>query len=90
MVKSIFLGLLGHHLEFIDQYLGIELARDLCAESVDCRRDLLVLWLLEKLAQGPGPIQPLGMDLDLLAVVGCDDVVHGPDVTAGIDPDGLS
>jgi hypothetical protein len=26
------------------------------------------------------------MDRDLLAVIGRDDVVHGPDVTAGVDP----
>ncbi len=30
------------------------------------------------------------MDLDFLAVIGRDDVVHGPDVAAGIDPDCLA
>jgi hypothetical protein len=36
------------------------------------------------------PVEPLGVYLDLLTVIGHDDVVHGPDVTAWIDPDGLA
>ncbi len=30
----------------------------------------------------PSPIKPLGVDLNVLCLVGRDDVVHGPDVTA--------
>ncbi len=90
MVDRVLLGLFGHRLQLVDQDLGVELAGDLLAESVDRLRDLLVLRLLEQLSQGPGPVEPLGVDLNLFAVVGRDDVIHGPDVAAGIDPDGLA
>ncbi len=90
MADRFFLGLFGHCLQLIDHDLGVELAGDLLAESVDRLRDFLVLWLQEKLTQGPRTVEPFGVDLNLLAVVSCDDVIHGPDVAAGIDPDSLA
>ncbi len=90
MVDWVLLGLFGNRLQLLDQDLGVELARDLLAESVDRLCNLLVFRLLEQLSQGPGPVEPLGVDLNLFAVVGRDDVIHGPDVAAGIDPDGLA
>ncbi len=83
-------GLLGHCLQLIYEDLSIELAGDLLAESVNCFRDFPVLWLLEKLTQGPSPVEPFGVDLNLLTVVGRDDVIHGPGVAAGIDLDSLA
>ncbi len=90
MADWVFLGLFGHCLQFVDQDLGVELAGDLLEESVDRLRDFLILWLLEELSQGPGPVEPFGVDLNLLAVVSRDDVIHGPDIAAGIDPDSLA
>ncbi len=90
MVDQVLLGLFGHRLQLVDQDLGVELAGDLLVESLDHLLDLLVLGLLEQLSQGPGPVKPLGVDLNLLAVVGHDDVIHGPNVAAGIHPDGLA
>jgi hypothetical protein len=40
--------------------------------------------------RSPGPVEPSVQDLDFLAVIGRDDVIHGPDVTAWVDPDSLS
>jgi len=90
MADRFFLGLFGYCLQLIDHDLGVELAGYLLAESVDRLRDFLVLWLQEKLTQGPGPVEPFGVDLNLLAVVNRDDVIHGPDVATGIDPDSLA
>ncbi len=52
--------------------------------------DLFVFWLLEKLANSPGPVKPFGVDLQFLTVVHRDDVIHGPDVAAGVDSDSLA
>jgi hypothetical protein len=41
------------------------------------------------LSQSPGPVEPFGVDLQFLAVVGRDDVIHGPNVAAGVDSDCL-
>ncbi len=90
MVEGFLLGLLGHRLQLINQELGIKLAGDSFPESVNRFGDLFVFRLLEKLAQSPGPVEPFGVELNLLAVVGRDDVIHGPDVAAGIDLDGLT
>ncbi len=90
MIERFLLGLLGHGLQLVDQDLGIEFAGDSFPELVNHFCDLFIFRLLEKLGQSPGPIEPFGVDLDLLAVVGRDDVIHGPDVEAGIDPDGLT
>jgi len=90
VIERFFLGLLGHGLHFMDQDRSIELAGDSFPELVNRFRDLFVFWLLEELGQSPGPIEPFGVDLDLLAVVGHDDVIHGPDVAAGIDLNGLT
>ncbi len=90
MSEWFLLGLFGHRLQLVDQNLGVELARDSFPKSIACLCDLFIFWLLEKLAQSPGPVEPFGVDLNLRAVVGCDDVIHGPDVAAGIDPDGLT
>jgi len=57
---------------------------------VDGLGDHFTFRLLEQLSHGPGPVEPLGVYLDLLAVMGRHDVVQGPDVTAWIDPDGLA
>ncbi len=84
------LGLLGHCFQLVDQDIGVENARDLFPESVDCFCDLFVLWLLEKLSQSPGPVEPFGVDLQFLAVFGRDDVIHGPNVAAGDDSDCLA
>ena len=43
-----------------------------------------------KTVGGAGGAVGYGVDRDLLAVIGCDDVVHRPDVTAWIDPDSLA
>ncbi len=56
----------------------------------DSRDDDLALRLLEQLWQRPCPVEPFVQDLDLFAVIGRDDVVHGLDVAAWIDPDRLS
>ncbi len=77
------LGLLGHGFQLVDQDLGVEFAGDSFPESADRFCDLFVFWLLEKLAQSPGPVEPFGVDIQFLAVVGCDDVSHGPNVAAG-------
>jgi len=72
----------------VEQDLGIKLAGVASVELVDGRGDHLAFRLLEQLSQGPGPVEPLGVYLDLLAVIGQDDVVHCPDVTTWMDPDG--
>jgi hypothetical protein len=90
VVDRFFFGLLGHCLQLVHQDLSVELAGDPFAESVDCFCDLFIFWLLEELAQSPSPVEPFGVDLNLFAVVSRDDVIHGPDVAAGIDPDGLT
>ncbi len=90
VTNGVLFSLLGHGFKFVEQNLGVELAGDLCAELVDGRGDHLISWLLKQLSQGPGPVEPLGVNLDLLTVIGRDDVVHGPDVTAWIDPDSLA
>jgi len=90
MSEWFFLGHFGHRLQLVDQNLGVKLAGDSFPKSVNCLRDLFIFQLLEKLAQSPGPVEPFGVDLDLLAVVSHDDVIHGPDVAAGIDPDSLT
>ncbi len=72
-----------------DSFLGIGMGekRGTSVKADDAGgSDHLALLLLEELPQGPSPVQPLGVDRDLLAVIGRDDVVHGPDVTAGVDP----
>jgi len=51
-----FLGLLGHGLQFVEQYLGVELAGDLRPEFVNGSGDHLVFRLLKELAQGPSPV----------------------------------
>ncbi len=86
------LGLLGHGLQFMEQNLGIEFAQNLVPELGDCRGggDHLVLQLLEELSQSPGPVKPFRVDLDFLAAIGRDDVVHGPDVGDWVDPDCLT
>ncbi len=84
MVERFLLGLLGHGLQLIDQDLGVKLARDSLLELVNRFRDLFDLRLLEKQGQSPGPVKSFGVDLDLLAVIGRDDVIHGPDVAAGL------
>ncbi len=68
----------------------MEFAEDLFPESVARFCDLFVFWLLEKLAQSPGPVEPFGVDLHFLAVIGRDDVIHGPNIAAGVDSDGLA
>jgi len=83
-------GLLGHGGQFVEEDLGVESSRDSCPKLGDGGSNHLALLLLEELPQGPSPVQPLGMDRDLLAVIGRDDVVHGPDVTAGVDPYSLA
>jgi hypothetical protein len=90
VVKGVRLGFVGHGFELINQNLSIKLSGDLCAESVDRLHDLFVFQMLEKLAQGPGPVQPFRIDLDLLAVVSRDDVVNSPDIAAWVNPDRLA
>jgi hypothetical protein len=90
VTNGILFSLLGHGFKFVEQDLGVELARDLSAELVNGRGDHLAFRLLEQLSQAPGSVEPLGVYFDLLTVIGRDDVVHGPDVTAWIDPDGLA
>ncbi len=76
--------------QLVDQDLGVEFAGDSFPESVDCFCDLFIFLVLEKLAQSPGPVEPFGVDIQFLAVVGRDDVIHGQDVAAGVDSDGLA
>ncbi len=66
----------------MEQDLGVKLARDLSAKLVDGHGDHLAFWLLKQLSQSPGSVEPLGVYINLLAVIGHDGVVHGPDVTA--------
>ncbi len=87
MADGVLLGLHCHGLQFVEQDLGVKLARDLGTKLVEGRGNHLVLGLPEQLPQGPGPVESFGVDLDLLAVIGHNDVVHGPDVTAWIEPD---
>ncbi len=82
--------LLDHGLEFVEKDLGIEFARDLGVKLVDGCGYHLAFQLFKQLSQGPGPIESLGVNLDFLPVIGRDDVVHGPDVTAWVDPDSLA
>ncbi len=44
------LGLFGHGLQFVEQNLGIEFARDLVPELGNGRGDHLIFQLLEKLS----------------------------------------
>jgi len=74
----------------MEQDLGIELPGDHGVKLVDGCGDHLIFWLLKKLPQHPGPVKPSGVDLNLLAVISCDDVIHGMDITTGVDPDGLA
>ncbi len=90
MTNWILFSRLGHGFKFVEQDLGIKLAGDLSAELVDGRGDHLAFRLLEQLSQGPGVVEPLGVYFDLLIVISRDYVVHGPDVTTWIDPDGLA
>ncbi len=90
MGEWLLLGLLGHRLQLVDQDLAIEFAGDSFPESVDRLCDLFIFWLLEELAQSPSPVEPFGVDLHFLAVVSRDDVIHGPDIAAGVDSDGLA
>ena len=90
MSERFLLGLLGHCFQLVDQNIGVESAGDSLPEPVDRFCDLVAFWLLEKLAQSPGPVEPFGVDLQFLAVVGRDDVIHGPDVAAGVDSDCLA
>jgi hypothetical protein len=90
VADRVLLGLLRHGLQFVEQDLSVELAINLCAKLVDGSGNHLILPFLEQLSQGPGPVEPFGVDLDLLAVIGPDDVVHGPDVTSWIDQDCLA
>ena len=84
------LGLLGHCFQLVDQNISVESAGDSLPESVDRFRDLFVFWVLEQLSQSPGPVEPFRVDLQFLAVVGRDDVIHGPDVAGGVDSDCLA
>ncbi len=84
------LGLLGQGCQFVEEDLGVELTRDPGSEFGDGGGDHSALLLLEELPQGPGPVQPFGVDRDFFAVIGRDDVVHGPDVAAWIDPHSLT
>jgi len=83
-------GLLRHRLQFLNQDICIESSSDLGSQAFDSRDDNFALGLLEQLWQCPRPVEPFVQDLDLLAVIGRDDVVHGPDVAAWIDPDRLT
>jgi len=83
------LGFLHHGLQLLDQDISIELAGDLGPQAVDGGEDDFALGLLKQLWQSPGPVEPSVLDLDFLAVIGRDDVIHGPDVAAWVDPDSL-
>jgi hypothetical protein len=71
----------------VEQDFSIELPRHLGAKLFNCCGDHLVFRVLEKLPQGQRPVQPYGVDLNFVAVIGHDDMIHGPDVVAGIDLD---
>ncbi len=85
-----YFGFLHHRLQLLDKDVSVESACDLVPESVDGGEDHFALGLLEKLWQRPGPFKPIVQDLYLFAVIGRDDVTHGPDVAAGVDPDCLA
>jgi hypothetical protein len=81
------LGLLCHGLQFVEQDLGVKLAEILVQSLLMA---VVTISFSGCWVQGPGPVEPFGVDLNLLAVIGHDDVVHGPDVTAWIDLDCLA
>ncbi len=87
MIELLGLGFQSHLLQLVDQGVGIELPRDSLAQLLDGFRDLFVFWLLEELANRPGPIQPLGVDLCFLGVISGDEVIHCPDMAAWADSD---
>ncbi len=72
-------------LSFAKEHISIELAGYLCLEFLDGSHDDLVLRLLEKIAQCPGPINPFGMGFHGLGLISCDDVVNGPDIATGVE-----
>ncbi len=76
--------------EVVEEHVGIKLSSDLGPEFLDGCCDNLILGLLEKFAQSSGPIKPLGVNLNVLRLIGHDDVVHGPDVTTGVEIDRLT
>ncbi len=87
MVELLRLGLQSHLLELVDQRVRVELPGDPLPELLDRFRDLFVFWLLEKLSDRPGPVQPFGVDLGFFSVISCDEVIHCSDVAAWTDPD---
>ncbi len=87
MIELLGLGFQGHLLELVDQRVCIELPGDPLPELLDRLCDFFVLWLLKELPDGQGPIQPFGVDLRFLSVIGGDEVVHRSDVAAWTDPD---
>ena len=54
-------------------------------ELLDCLCDLFIFWLLEKLPDRPGPVQPFGVDLSFFSVISGDEVIHCSNVAAWTD-----
>ncbi len=77
-------------IELVEKHVSGKLSSDLGLEFLHGRCDDLILGLLEKFAQSPGPIKQLGVDLNVLGLISHDDVVHGPDVTSGVELDCLT
>ncbi len=76
--------------KLVEKHVSGKLSINLGPEFLDGRCDNLILGLLEKFAQSPGPIKQLGVDLNVLGLVSRDDVVLGPDVTSGVELDCLT
>ncbi len=72
------------------EFIGIKLSGDLSLEALNRGHDDFIFPLLEKLPQGPGPFEPLGVDLDLFGLISCDDMVHGPNITSWVELDRMA
>jgi hypothetical protein len=90
VVELLGLGFQRHLLEFVDQRVRVELSGDPLPELLDRFHDLFVFWLLEKLSDRPGPVQPFGVDLGFFSVISSDEVIHCSNVAAWTDPDCFS
>ncbi len=77
-------------IQLIQQNGGIELAIVVSAQSLHCLVDGILVFVFEQVRDFSSPIHGLDRDLDRLGFVGRDNVVHRPNVTSGLDPDGVT
>ncbi len=77
-------------IQLIQQNGGIELAVVASAQSLHGLVDGVFVFVFEQVRDFSSPIHGLDRDLDRLGFVGQDNVVHRPNVTSGLDPDGVT